>query len=792
MDLKYALRSLRKNPGFAALAVIVMALGIGANTAVFSVVNAVLLRPLAYKNPERIVELSPLGKKSGKSGGASSAPDFYDWHDQSTAFDAMAYYIQGRAPILLGTTAEYGFVGLVSKEFFKVFQIAPVLGRGFSEEDWKNGQTALIGYSFWQSHFGGEPQAIGKTIHMVGKSFTVIGVMPAGFRFPGESDAWVTLNGLLRESESRSAHNYNVVGLLKPGVTIGQAQAQMSLIGERLEKQYQSNAGKGVAVLGMRDSLVRDVRFTLYLLLGAVSVVLLVACANMANLLLARATARSREIAIRAAVGASRGRIIRQLITESLLLSLIAGSLGLILAVWGARALIAIAPEDIPRLAETGIDTFVLAFTLGVSVVASLIFGLAPALAASRVDLNDALKQGGRSAVGGGTGRLRSALVVAEIALSMILLAGAGLLVKSFIALNNVALGFQPEHLLVMEAFVPSQGLDMARQATQFHKRLLEDIRKLPSVSAAGGTMSPPGQTRSWGGYSIDHQEKLNSAMPQAVFSVISPGALATLRIPLKRGRDFNDSDGYDAPFTAIINESLAKRSFPGQDPIGREILCGLDSVKPMRIVGVVGDVRQRGPAVEPWPEIYMPYEQHPYHAVVFNIVLRTSDTQALPDVLRRMVRERSPDVPVKFTTMEASLSKNVAAPRFRTLLFVAFALLAVCLAMAGVYGVMAYVVGQRSNEIGLRMALGASQGDVLRMVLRQALTLTGIGVAIGVAGAMAATRLLTSFLFNVKPGDPLTYLGVAILLALVAIAASYLPARQATKVDPLAALRHE
>jgi putative ABC transport system permease protein len=791
MDLKYAWRSLFKNPGFTALAVVVMALGIGANTAVFSVVNAVLLRPLAYKNPERIVALSPLSKTSGKSGGTSSAPDFYDWRGQSTAFDAMAYYVRGRAPMALGTTAEYGFIGLVSPEFFNVFQTQPILGRGFSESEWKNGGMVLIGYSFWQSHFGGREDAIGKTIRMVGKTFTIIGVMPPGFRFPGESDTWIALNGLLRESASRSAHNYYVIGRLKARVKLAQAQAQMGLIGERLEKQYpDSNKDQGVAVIGMRDDLVRDVRFTLYLLLGAVSVVLLIACANMANLLLARATARSREMAIRAAVGASRWRIVRQLITESLALSLAAGVAGLALAIWGSKALIAIAPADIPRLAETGMDRFVLAFTLGISVVASLIFGLAPAVTASRVDLNEALKRSGtRSVAGGGSRWLRSALVVAEIALSVVLLAGAGLLVKSFVALNNVALGFAPEHVLVMETFVPVQGLEQARKATQFYKGLLRDIRALPSVAAAGGTLATPGNASSFGGYWIGHRDGSGAAAPQAVFSVVTPTALSTLGIPLKVGRDFDDTDGYDAPFTAMINETLAKRSFPGEDPIGRSILCTLDNDKPMKIVGVVGDVRQRGPAEEPWPEIYIPYEQHPFFAVAMNTVVRTDDG-GLAEVLRRKVRERSPDVPVRFTTMEAELEKNVAAPRFRTLLLAVFAGLAVLLAMAGVYGVMAYMVGQRSNEIGLRMALGASQGDVLMMVLRQGLALVVAGVALGLVGAVAATRLLTAFLFQVKPGDPLTYLGVAVLLAVVAMAASYLPARRATKIDPLAALR--
>jgi putative ABC transport system permease protein len=512
-------------------------------------------------------------------------------------------------------------------------------------------------------------------------------------------------------------------------------------------------------------------------------VVLLISCANMANLLLAKATSRTREIAIRAAVGAGRGRIIRQLITESVVLASVAGLVGLLLALLGAEVLVAIAPPNIPRLTDAGmIDKWVLGFTFGVSLVASILFGLVPAVAASRIDLNDALKLGAaRAVVGGGTGRLRSALVIAEIALSVVLLAGAGLLMRSFVALNSVRMGFRPERLLLMETFVPAEGLEASKKAAQFYKELIEDIRHLPSVASAGATLGLPGDPQSNGGYWID-QIPANPSVsaPQAIFSVVTPGLMGTLGIPVKIGRDFNDGDTYDAPFTAIINEALAKKSFPGQDPIGRMILCGLDSPKPMRIVGVMGDVRQLGPATEPWPEIIMPYQQHPYYSRALFVTMRTSaDTTALSEVLRKMVRERSPEVPVKFKTMEAWLAQNVAAPRFRTLLFLTFAALAVCLAMAGVYGVMAYAVGQRLNEIGLRMALGASQGDVLGMVL-------------GLAGAAAATRLLTSFLFEVKAGDPLTYLGVAVLLAVVAMAASYLPARRATRIDPLAALRQE
>lgn len=795
MDLRYALRSLRRNPGFTALAVIVMALGIGANTAVFSVVNAVLLRPLAYKNPERIVMLGPLWKKTGRVGNNSSAPDFHDWHDQSTAFDAMASYNSEPTAVMAGPAAEYAVVAWVSPEFFKVFGAEPVAGRLFTPEEWTKPGAVVISHSYWQKHFGGDANALGQTVRMIERTFTIVGVMPAGFSFPEKTELWIFQPEV---NEHRSSGNYRVVGLLKPDVSITQAQAQMTPIGDRLSKEYpDSNSDKNVAVTGMRDRLVRDVRTTLYLLLGAVGIVLLISCANMANLLLAKATSRTREIAIRAAVGAGRGRIIRQLITESVVLALVAGAVGLILALWGAQALVAIAPSNVPRLAEAAIiDKWVLAFTFLISIGASLLFGLAPALTASRIDLNDALKLGsGRAVVGGGAGRLRSVLVVAEIAFSVVLLIGAGLLMKSFIALNNVALGFRPDHLLLMSAEVPGSSLERAREGTRFYKGLLKDVAQIPGVTAVGATRTPPGEAGADGMYFVDVLP-VNPALDLdqvADYMVVTPHTFSTLGVPLLRGRDFNDSDVYDAPFTVIINESLAKKAFPGQDPLGHILYCGLDSDNRMTIVGVVGDIREYGPATAPGPEIFMPYEQHPLPSTYLTVMARTSgEPGSLSELLRKKVRERSPEVPVKFTTMEASLAENVATPRFRTMLFLVFAGLAVCLAMAGVYGVMAYVVGQRLNEIGLRMALGASQGDVLRMVLKQGVALAAAGVVLGLAGAVAATRLLTSFLFEVKPGDPLTYLGVAALLAMVAMAASYLPARRATKIDPLAALRQE
>jgi len=633
-------------------------------------------------------------------------------------------------------------------------------------------------------------------VHVFGRPLTIVGVLPAGFHFPDQTDLWFPADTIYPVVESRGGHNYWAVGRLKPGTRLDQAQAEMSSIALRLTKEYPStDRNMCIAVTRMRDEMVRNVRLTLYVLLAAVGLVLLIACANVATLLLARASARAREIVIRTALGASRTRTLRQLITESSLLALLAGGAGLALAIFGSKALVALAPGNVPRLAETGIDARVLAFTFAVSLLASLFFGLAPALYASRADLNEGLKQGTARMVGGAL-RMRGALVVAEIALSVILLAGAGLLVKSFIALDNVALGFRPEHVLVMDTSVPAgPGLGGRLHAARLYRGLLGDISNLPGVLAAGATMALPGHACCGGSYWIDHLPERSAAnTPNAVYSVVTQGTFAALDIPLKAGRDFNAVDTYQAPLTAIINESLARQSFPGQNPIGRSIFCGLDTDKPMRIVGIVGDVRQYGPAREPEPEIYMPYDQHTRSAgTSLSVVVRTTIApDALAETLRREVYERSPDVPMRFSTLEDSVSENVAAPRFRTLLLGIFAGIAVCLAMAGVYGVLAYMVSQRSNEIGLRMALGASPASVLRLILRQGLVFAGLGVALGLAGALAATRLLTSMLFEVKPGDPLTYVGAAVLLGAVALAASYIPARRASRVDPNVALRHE
>ena len=799
-DLRFAARMLRKNPGFTAVAVLVMALGIGANTAMFSVVNTVLLKPLAFSDPDRIVTLSSLWKRSG-SHGQVSAPDFRDWHDQSNAFMNMAYYgytSDDQTSVSTGSSAEYANVAMVSSDFFKVFHVEPGVGREFSVEELTKGgaAAAIVSSAYSIAHFGDSARAPGQTLRMFGKTLNVVGVMPAGFHFPGKTDIWFPTNTIFPDTESRSAHNYHVVARLKPGVSLEQAQAQMTAIGARLEQKYpDSNSNKSVAVTRMRDEMVSNFRLTLWSMLAAVGLVLLIACANLANMLLAKSVSRAREIAIRAAMGAARGRILRQLITESVLMGLLAGTLGVFLAFWGARALVVLAPADVPRLAETHIDFGVLAFAFGLSLAASLLFGLVPALQTLRVDLNKSLKQGTTRATGGGIAdRMRAALVVAEIAVSMTVLTGAGLLLKSFVALQNVELGFRSEGILVMETDVPASDLESARRGTRFYKDLLDQVAAIPGVLNAGASRAVPGRVSSDGGYWIDYLPKeLNVTAPQAVFSVVAPGTFATLGIPLISGRDFDERDAYDAPFSAVINQKLARDAFAGQDPIGRVIYCGLDSLNPMKIVGIVGDAHQDGPARPPSAEIYMAYQQHPQTVTSMNVLVRTAmDPAAITETIRGKVRALSMDVPVKFTTLEASLGENVAAPRFRTLLLGTFAALAVCLAMAGVYGVMSYVVGQRANEIGLRMALGASPRDILRLVLRQALSLTCAGLIIGLAFAAGMTQLLASMLFSVKASDPFTYFVVVLLLAVVALGASYIPARRAMRVDPIVALRYE
>ena len=809
-DLGFAFRSLRRTPAFTLLIVLILGLGIGANTAVFSVVDSVILKPLAYRDAGRIVVLATFWKKPGVRG-QISAPDFHDWERQSTSFEAMAAYQSWETAVVTGSGAGFAVNAFVGPQFFQVFSVKPVLGRLFSQEESQPGSSAaaLLSYSFWQSHYPSDPNVLGKTIRLDGHALPIVGVLPPGFHFPDKTDIWLPANTIFPEVPNRSAHNlHRIAAKLKPGVTLQQAQAEMTVIGNRLEAQYpRSNRGKNISVILLRDELLSDSRTMLLVLLGAVGLVLLVACGNVANLLLARAAARGREIAVRAAIGASRLRIVRQLFTESLFLALVSGVAGLLIAMASFRALVSLAPAGIPRLADTRIDGSVLAFAFVASVLACLLFGLAPAFHAARADLNDALKAGAAWKLGGGRSRLRSGLVVAEIALSVVLLSGAGLLLRSFAALHDVALGYQPENVIVMFSSTAAKltagapaapGLpdEAGIESIRVYKRLLSAAAQVPGVIAVGATRVPPGEVISDGGYWIDQAPKLEQITingPQAAWSIVTPGAFAALGIPLKRGRDFDARDTLNAPSTAIINETLARRSFPGQDPIGHTIAIGFDlaSFRPMRIVGVVGDVRQRGPARNPDAEIYIPDEQHPQTQL--SIVARTAlPPEKLETAFRRLARQIAPDVPVKFTTMQTQLSQSYAAPRFRTLLLSIFGALAVILAMAGIYAVMSFMVNRRAGEIGLRMALGAASSDVMAMVLSTGGRLAVAGLAFGLVGSLAATRLLSAMLFGITPRDPLTYAAVLVLTTVVAFAASYAPAHRAARIDPSMALRQE
>lgn len=796
-DLRYSLRAMRRSPGFAALSVSIMVLGIGANTAVFSAVNTVLLKPLSFADPDRIVTLTYSGGLGAAYIGQIAIPDFEDWQTQSSSLEALAYYGAREVPAAVNGTAEYAQAAQVGPEFFNVFHVRPALGRLFSDEETNPGGSGavVISDSYWHRHFVGDPTALGKIVTIYGRPLPIIGVLPRGFAFPDKTELWAPARVSSSDRQSRLSQNWLALGRLKPGVPLEQARTEIASISSRLEQQYpESNKGRRVALTLVRERLVGDFRGTLLLLLGTVALVLLIACANTATLLLGRAATRTREVAVRAALGAGRPRILRQLITESLLLSFLAGTLGLALAYGGMKILIGLAPANVPRLAESEIDGTVLAFTLGISVLTSLLFGLVPALYASKLDINCALKAAaGRSVVAGRSARMRGALVIAETALAVVLLSGAGLLIRSFAALSDVDLGFRPENVLTMRATVPVRM--QAQAATGFFQDLLPKTARLPGVIAAGATMAPPGHVESSGAYFIGHfpaKPDWTSA-PGVVLSVVAPGTFRALGIPLKSGRDFSDTDLSGRPLVAIVNQALVRKSFLGQDPIGRTIFCPYDTLNGMTIVGVVGNVRQAGPSNEVMPECYMTYRQHGFNGNTLSIVARTTgDPTALEQTLRRSAREASPDVPVKFITMEAALSENVAAPRFRMLLLGAFAALAVCLAMAGVYGVMAFAVSERSNEIGLRMALGATSGSVLRLILRQGLALSSIGLLLGLVIAFSSAQLLTSMLFQIKPTDLLVYLGVAGLLTAVAFLASYIPARRASRIDPLAAIRQE
>jgi len=797
-DLRYSVRNLLRQPTFALTAILTLALGIGASTAMFGVVNAVLLRPLPFPEPDRIVAVTNFWLKTGTRGQNVSWQDFGDWKEQSQSFAAFGRYSGWETSVTVQGTGMYAYVYNVTPGFFEALGITASVGRMLTPDEiaGTGALAAVITDAFWRQRFNGDRAAVGSTVKFSERFYTIVGVLAPGHRYPARADIYVPEMG--PQTSSRSGHNYRTVGRLKDGVTVAQAQAEMTGIAKSIEAAYPtSNAGKLTAVVPLKQLVVGESGRTLYLLFAAVGVVMLIACANVANLLLARSTGREREMVVRAAVGAARGRLFRQLVTESVVLALAAAICGIWFAYVGVIALAAVAPADLPRLDETRVDVMVLMFALAIALAATLLFGLAPAWQVSRVQLVDGLRQGGKgTAIGSRGAWARGAFVVAEIALAVVLVFGASLLGRSLAAMAAVELGFTPEQVLVLNTSVPVRDRTDATRATAFYRDLLSEVRTLPGVNAAGATTALPTATRSNGGYAIEGgptYDQIGVRLPQALFIVSTPDYFRTLEIPIKAGRDFADGDTNDAPLVAIVNEALVRQSFAGEDPIGRRIRCGLDRPEFMTIVGVVADVHTEGPTRPAQPELYMPFQQHPGPATALNVAVRTAaNPLTLGDTIARIIRQRNADVPVKITTMTGTLETAAATPRFRTLLLSAFAAVALLLALAGVYGVMAYSVSQRLPELGLRVALGASSRSIMALVIVQGARLAAVGLALGLLLSMLATRLLEGLLFNVTPRDPLILAVVSIAVTLAMLAACYIPGRRAVGVDPMIALRAE
>jgi putative ABC transport system permease protein len=804
-DLRFAGRLLLKQPAFTLLTIFVLAVGIGANTAIFSVVDAVLLRQLPYADADRLVSVSSLFLKTGRRFPVS-APDFHDWHDQSTSFAGMASYLRHETSVTVDGAGGYTSVTRATDEFFPLMGGRAELGRLPTTRELHAGGggtwVAVVSHGFWITRLGGTPDAIGRTLKYSDQTFTVIGVLPPAFRFPDNTDVWVPWT-VTEETVSRSASNYRVVGRLKPGVSLAQAQAEMDGIARRLELAYPlANDGKGAAVDRLLDQQVRNIRATLNLIFAVVVTVMLIACANVSNLLLARAATRTREVGIRVAVGASRARLIGQLLTESTLLAAAGGLAGVLLAGWCIRGLLAIAPAGLPRLDEVHVDLRVLAFAACVSLGATLVFGLGPAWQGSQVDVADVLKQGGRAGSSRGSRRLRAALIVFETAAAVVLVIGAGLLIRSFAALSQVDLGFQTDHVLVIDTTVPAGDENGWRRAVRFYHDLLPRLSAIPGVQSAAAVMGVPTRARSDGGYAIEGGPsfaEMGVRSPHAFFTVTTPNYFHTIGIPVREGRDLADSDEEHAPLVAVVNEAFVRQSFPSTSPLGHRVQTGLDPVHGtdgtgyMTIVGVVADVRNIDPALPAQPQIYMPYQQHLAYATALSIVLRTSgEPRRAAQAAEQAVRALNPDVPSRVSTLEDTLGAAVSTPRFRTVLLGLFASVALLLAMAGIYGVVSFTVAQRTSEMGLRMALGAQRSEIVRLTLFAGLKLTALGVGIGWIAAWWLSRLLETMLFATVTHDPVIFGLVPLLLFLVAAIASAMPAVRAARVDPVIALRAE
>ncbi|MFL6227288.1 MAG: ADOP family duplicated permease [Pyrinomonadaceae bacterium] len=801
-DLRYGARVLLKNRAFTIVAVIALALGIGANSAIFSVVNTVLLRPLPYKDPERIVSVDEDNSRHGFPHDTPAPANYIDWRDQNKVFDQMAA-IADLSMNLTGAGEPERLDGRrVSASLFPLLGVEPQLGRWFSPEEDQAGanHSIILSHALWQRRFGGDARIVGKKITMNGYDFEVVGVMPASFQFPTREDQfWIPIAFSQREAARRRSHFLEVYARLKDGVTLEQARAEMTTIAARLAQQYpEENTDLGAGVVPLQEQLVGNIKPALLVLLGAVGFVLLVACANVANLLLARAAVRQKEIATRVALGASRLRLIRQFLTESLLLAMIGGVFGLLLSVWGVRLLKAFIPENISQAASITVDVKVLAFTLLVSLLTGLVFGLAPATQATKFNLNETLKEGGRDSASGSRGsRIRAALVIAEVALSLVLLVGAGLLVNSFLHLRGVDPGFHTDHLLTMNVVLPAQKYADQAHRSAFYDDLLRRVEALPGVkSAAVASQIPLIRQGDSNGIAFEGRPDPAPGQENIVATrIVSPRYFQTMGIQLLRGRPFGEQDRADAPAAVVVSESMARRYYPGEDPLGKRISFGKPQSPDdwMTIVGIVNDVRQYNLDAEPKPQIYLTYQQAGFFAPRHLIIATSVEPRGLGSAVRGAVWEIDKDQPVSdISTMEDVLSESIARQRFSMILLAVFAAVGLILAAVGLYGVMSYSVAQRRHEIGIRMALGAQASDVLRMVVGQGLKLVFVGVAIGLIASLALTRVMASLLFGVSATDPTTFAVISLVLVSAGVLACFVPARRATKVDPMIALRYE
>jgi putative ABC transport system permease protein len=826
-DLRFAFRSFRGSPGFATVAVVTLALGIGANTAIFTVVNAALLRPLPYRDAGRLVMVWDQLLNLGLMRFGASYADYFDYRDQNRVFEDIAAYSSQQFD-LTGSTQPERVPGVrVSANLLPLLGASTALGRTFTNDENQAGRdtVVLLSDALWRRRFGADPTLIGKIISLDGLPHTVVGILPRGFRFSTDGsdspDVWVPI--ALHPDPARTTEGVlSLIARLKPGVTLERAQAEMSTIAARLEQQFHlyrgphgEDAGYAVLVVPLRDQVFGDMRQSLLVLLGAVGFVLLIACANVANLLLARAAARQKEMAIRAALGAGRLRVMRQLLTESLMLGLLGGAAGLVVARWGLRLLLAASPAQAARLgavAPVVLDSRVLAFTLLVALLTGLLFGLAPAFEVTRFNLNESLKEGGRISVArlaGTAGNMRrhlsrrAALVIVQVALSMVLVLGAALLIRSFVKLLEVDPGFNPEKLVTAQITLPQFQYREDYQVAAFFEQLLGRVRALPEVKSVGAVSGLPLNGRAGGDpFSIEGRPwrptAAGSKTPQFMdHETVTADYFRTLQIPLIAGREFTEQDAAGSLPVAVINQTMARGFWPPEDhidPIGKRIMPGAPhpGAAWLSIVGVVGDVKSAALDVASIPQMYRPLGQHPVRTM--RLAIRTSaDPMSVVSEVRRQLFALDKDRPLyHITSMEQIVSDSVAPRRFDLLLLAAFAALALVLAAVGIYGVMSYSVAQRTHEIGVRLALGARSGDVLRLVARQGLALALAGIAIGIAASLALTRLISGLLFSVRATDPVTFVSVSVLLAAVALVASLVPARRATRIDPMAALRHE